>query len=501
MSILPKESIAAIADAAGIANIPDEVAIALAPDAEYRIREVIQEGLKFMRHSKRDRLTTEDINYALKCKNVEPLYGYSSSAVSASKPVNRPKDYLSALGMKSASTAGMTDVYYVEEKEIDLKELVNSALPKFPQDVSMTAHWLAIEGIQPAIPQNINPQTRNRNTAEQKVDGKKPTASDIKETNAKLNAGSIEVKPIVKHVLSKELQLYYEKMVEVILGSRYLKINTPEGKPDPEELSPEALKEEEKARGIAIESLATDPGLHQLLPYFCQFFADKVVCNLRHLCVLKSLMRMVKALLENEYLFVEPYLHQLMPGILTCVVGKRLCSKREENHWELRDYSARVVGTICARFGKSYAGLQSRISKTLLRAFLDPSKPLTTHYGAIRGLAALGNESVRVLILPNLKTYGTLLEELWKSEDSAVKSEAECVRGALLESVGHFLMTNSLECVIQRHGKSIHELPQADIVDYYTELFGFFGEGLTPYVLASRRNSNSENVPENSMSL
>lgn len=37
---------------------------------------------------------------------------------------------------------------------IDLEALVNADLPKLPVDVTFTTHWLAIEGVQPEIPQN-----------------------------------------------------------------------------------------------------------------------------------------------------------------------------------------------------------------------------------------------------------------------------------------------------------------------------------------------------------
>lgn len=42
------------------------------------------------------------------------------------------------------------------------------------------------------------------------------------------------------------------------------------------------------------------------------------------------------------------------------------------------------------RFGHVYQNLQSRVTRTLLHAFLDPTKSLSQHYGAIQGLAALG---------------------------------------------------------------------------------------------------------------
>ena len=50
------------------------------------------------------------------------------------------------------------------------------------------------------------------------------------------------------------------------------------------------------------------------------------------------------------------------------------------------------------------------MAKTLLRAFLDPLKPLPTHYGAIHGLMALGQHVLQMLLLPNVKPYWKLLE-------------------------------------------------------------------------------------------
>lgn len=42
MSIVPKEAIEVIAQSIGINNLSPEVALALAPDVEYRVREIMQ---------------------------------------------------------------------------------------------------------------------------------------------------------------------------------------------------------------------------------------------------------------------------------------------------------------------------------------------------------------------------------------------------------------------------------------------------------------------------
>ena len=60
-----------IAESVGIPNLKDDVATSLAQDVEYRIHEIVQEAMKFMRHGKRTKLTVDDINNALRVRNVE----------------------------------------------------------------------------------------------------------------------------------------------------------------------------------------------------------------------------------------------------------------------------------------------------------------------------------------------------------------------------------------------------------------------------------------------
>lgn len=94
MSIIHPSAIKAIAHSVDIPRLSDEAAKVLAPDVEYRLREVVQvrmlpsltaecyssrlqnallsqEALKFAKHAKRTTLTTEDINNALRLRNVE----------------------------------------------------------------------------------------------------------------------------------------------------------------------------------------------------------------------------------------------------------------------------------------------------------------------------------------------------------------------------------------------------------------------------------------------
>ncbi|KAF8927524.1 hypothetical protein BGZ58_010339 [Dissophora ornata] len=436
-----------IAESVGIPNLKDDVAVSLAQDVEYRIHEIVQEAMKFMRHGKRTKLTVDDINNALRVRNVEPLYGFSSADPTRFRRTTA-----------GTGATGTSEIFFVEDEELDFEAILSAPLPKVPLDVTYTAHWLAIEGVQPAIPQNPTPSDAKADllhkrikldpTTQPVIPGIKAGANSANNANnvgsnnnntngnGGNNGDSAEIKPLVKHVLSKELQMYYERITSAVLS------------------------QDEVLRATGISSLQNDPGLHQLLPYFVQLVAEKVTQNTRNLPVLMSMMAMVRALLDNDNLFIEPYLHQLMPTILTCVVGKRLgdgttsitttstttvassssfssatySSTSQEHHWALRSTAVDILLLICHKYGTSYHTLQPRVTRTLLRAFLDPEKPLTTHYGAILGLVRMGNEVFKTLVVPNLKTYSSVIEpELridYRTEDQEISfMEVEGVDG------------------------------------------------------------------------
>lgn len=59
----------------------------------------------------------------------------------------------------------------------------------------------------------------------------------------------------------------------------------------------------------ALQSLSCDPGLHEMLPRMCTFIIEGVRVNVvqNNLALLIYLMRMVKALLDNQSLYLEKY--------------------------------------------------------------------------------------------------------------------------------------------------------------------------------------------------
>ena len=78
----------------------------------------------------------------------------------------------------------------------------------------------------------------------------------------------VNVKQLATHELSVEQQLYYKSITEACVGS------------------------DESRRAEALQSLASDPGLHQMLPRLCTFIAEGVRVNVvqHNLAILIYLM-------------------------------------------------------------------------------------------------------------------------------------------------------------------------------------------------------------------
>ncbi|CAG8434714.1 7800_t:CDS:2 [Diversispora eburnea] len=388
--LFPKETIKNTAESIGITNLKDNVAATLALDVEYRIHEIIQEANKFMRHSKRTKLTGEDINNALHVRNVDPLYGFTLTDNSKFQRV----------------TTNQHDLFYVDDDEYEFENLIDSAMPKLPTEVTFTAHWLAVAG--------IVTDTRK----------KVPTNTIVQVPNGVVTGTpEIEVKPLVQHILSKELQLFYEKV-----------INTMQSEDD------------SKLRVSVLNSLEHDTGLAQLLPYFIQFICEKIGQNIKkNSIIVNSMLNMTDSLINNNSLYLEPYLHHLMPAILTCAVRKKI-GVDFDKHWETRELAAHILAKICDRFGASYNTLQPKIIRTLLSAFTDPSKSLSTHYGCIVAMGALGREVIRSILVPNLKTYSEILSlqknnrEALQTIDPLINNQMrdEDLRQKLVDKIGEY---------------------------------------------------------------
>ena len=382
--LFPLDSIKIMGESIGIANLNDDAAVKLNEDLEYRLKEIIQDAAKFMRHSKNKKLTCNDIDLALKVKNIEPLYGFDT-------PEYIPFRHTSG---------GGKDLYFPDEKELSLLELVNTPLPRLPCDVTIRAHWLSVEGVQPVVPENPPPITveEQRNEAIGSVlpsANSNETVSQLKrmkfskKRDENISTEWSKLKPLQAHSLSLEQQLYYKEITDACM------------------VGIESKWQE------ALSSLSTDPGLYQLLPQFTSFINEGIKINMAHrkLLILKHLVRMVGALLENSSLSLEKFLHELIPSLVSCLISKQVCMRPEsEDQWTLRENAGKVLAKICKKYSNSVNNIQPRITRILSEALRSNNNGLAVHFGAICGLVELGQDVITSLVLPRLKHEGALIQ-------------------------------------------------------------------------------------------
>jgi transcription initiation factor TFIID subunit 6 len=171
-------------------------------------------------------------------------------------------------------TSNHREVQYIDDREVQLDEVITSALPKLPLDISIRAHWLGIDGKQPTIPENPEVISRSDLTA----DSLDPMKVLVKKH---CNLDSSKIKSPNPHELSLEQQIYYKEITEICVGL------------------------EEQKRQEAIESLTNETGLHQILPRLVLFISEGVKINLiqHNLAILIYLMKMINALLDNKSLY------------------------------------------------------------------------------------------------------------------------------------------------------------------------------------------------------
>lgn len=343
----------------------DPAVAVLASNTESKLRRVIQEGLKFAMHSKRPgTLKESDIKQALKVIGESRVYGHL--------PVLTDSD---------------------EGKSVRLADL---KAPQKPKLITIGRHWLAIEGVQPMVPQNppveaiaaastlsvplaVQPQSSFCDGATQSLE---PPEKRQK----------VEGTPVMC-VLTEELSSLYERICASITNTEL---------PTFEE--------------DLMKKLFAVPTSQQILPYLIQFITSevkrgslrnavvrckiitilgKIVCPDANLFT-SMVMGPPPTAMSSDHFYTEPYLYQLVQIAIACITTK---DTKEE--WESavcpalvsRKDAAQILCKLC-HGSYTYEGqVIGKVVTALAHVAENGSKFPLSRFGAITGLAYLGNDA------------------------------------------------------------------------------------------------------------
>jgi len=398
---------------------------------EENITNLVQEAIIVHRHCKRARVFTsnpndpdsdvikrrlhaDDVNMALQWRGSEKLY---------------------ATGTITTSLTGSDS-----SKKVDLEEYLKSEMDiNAPQEVGLTTHWLAVDGEQPEIPQNpISPKKR-KTASTSGADGNGPDAvpSDdggtafvndgiINEDEDDPTKSGIHVNQLLPRLLSEELQLYFSRVTTAL----------EQGGP-----TPMARRQQD----AALQSVATDSGLQELVPFFVDYVCKSLYKHLGNSDHCRTLVRLVHSLLMNPHMHLELHLHQLLPILFTCIVAKKLSSNASENHWSLRDDAAKTLAQACNLFGDEYVTLKAQVLKTLCGAAAPTDargkrQSLPTTYGGFVGIMLFGPKAIDAFLLPLALGYWNQWEaQLETTTNLAARLDIQMCQQIALHAIGVYL--------------------------------------------------------------
>jgi transcription initiation factor TFIID subunit 6 len=237
----------------------------------------------------RNRLHADDINLALQWRGSNVLYATGTVIPKASD----------------------------SQKRIDLNSYLRDEMQERPpSEIGLTLHWLSVDGEQPRIPQNPpitsmanrveeeeEDEEENYNDDDMHVDDNVSDHQNNEDVHNNYNNGyssqstaihrttskpmeDVQVRQLLPRLLSEELQLYFSQITLALERGG-------------------STIDDRQAQDDALERVAKDSGLQELVPFWVQYLVQHLHCHMGHPEHCRTLIRLARSLLNNPYLHLE----------------------------------------------------------------------------------------------------------------------------------------------------------------------------------------------------
>lgn len=225
---------------------------------------LVREAICVQRHAKRaryhqtsqddgvirQRIHAEDVNLALQWRGSDVLY----------------------------ATGTVVPTTNDSKKKVDLNAYLKSEMQDVPpSEIGLTMHWLAVDGIQPYIPQNPS----QADSIVHRVEDDHEVLSQYQERQQ-----GVMVRQLLPRLLSEELQLYFTRITLALEKGG-------------------ASAADRQQQDDALARVARDSGLQELVPFFVQYLAKQLHLHVGHPEHCRTLIRLARSLLINPYVHLE----------------------------------------------------------------------------------------------------------------------------------------------------------------------------------------------------
>ena len=429
------------------------------------------------REKRRRLIHHDDINLALSWRGSDKLYvsgipltNNNSADDDIATPFNQLVQNTTGKALLGASSA-------VVPRRVDLNSYLQSEMQvKPPCEIGMTLHWLAVNGTQPRIPMNDVWTAEGGSKDLVAAPVLELVDEDITKNDNTNDDSSIRIRELQNRILSEELQLYYKRVISTI--------NNP-------------ISTIHEVNSVLI-GLRTNVGLQELIPFISRFISTGLMSkssstngsnNSSYMSTIgyyKRLILLFDAMLDNNHIHLDLFLHQLFVPVGTCIVAKKLCSPEVKggdvvDHWSLRELAARTLLKAANIYSNQYTTLKPRIIKLLTSTLTisKKSKPLSTIYGGIVGISLFGVRAIDCFLLPVVSDYWNKWEDeltkLTNGSGSGKDGKRNKEERIYEIQMCQMAILNAIRIYIQ--GVSIDEQVKRVNVDM---LINVFGERLIP---------------------
>lgn len=348
----------------------EDVASALAADAEATLRDIATTAQSFMRHSRRDTLTAADITAALRLRPEPP--SNASSAVSGGAALNHARGYLPRDGVGPGSTIGASapryepvanapGLFVAPNPMLTLRDVIRAPLPSPDAPPEVEVGWLTFNGSPPPRDANVPlgdlvPQRGGRQIALSHI-------------------------PKRRRSITRRIDAYLQHVVQILSSAM------------------DDTVESQEFHDI-LASLSVTAAIHPLLPALISHYHTIVSANVNEggkTGRLVAATRVLRAVVHNPSFGFEAYVHNVLPALLTTIAGRSLGSG---DHVSLRGIAADTLRDILALHGTPL--LRSRVAKTFVAVLTGNASELAAMHGAVLGMMALGVDVLQIALLPHV---------------------------------------------------------------------------------------------------